>query len=80
MKTFKIDDIINKQPLGSIERLFMILIYRNDERAKASYRCIIRRLKKMNSEKRERTFEKFIVIFYNEIILSIMFLNNHATK
>lgn len=63
MKTFKIEEIINKQPPGSIERLFLIFCYRNDERSNAAYRCINKRLKKMNLEIRKKTCENLILIF-----------------
>ena len=63
MKTFKIEEIINKQPLGSIERLFVIFCYRNNESSNASYRCINKRLKKMDLETRKKTCKKLILLF-----------------
>ena len=61
-----VEKIINKQPLGSIERLFLVFCCRNDERSNASYRCINKRLIKMNFETRKKTCENLIFIFSKE--------------
>lgn len=66
MSTFKIENIINKQSLGSIERLYLIFCYRDDERADASFRCINKRLAKMNIGIRKTTCEKLISMFAQE--------------
>jgi len=42
----EVSDIINTQPLGSIERLYLIQLHGNIECSSAATRCIKKRLKK----------------------------------
>ena len=47
----EVQDIINKQPLGSIKRLLLIYTYSNKQCSNAAMRCIKKRLSKMNKSK-----------------------------
>lgn len=41
-------EIINKEPLGSIERLDLISSYGKEQQAEAAKRCILKRIKRIN--------------------------------
>jgi len=61
-----IEELINKQPLGSIERLFIIFCYGATERKNASFRCINKRLNKMSKDLRINTCSKLSFLFSKE--------------
>lgn len=55
--------LINKKPIGSVDRLFCIFLYGNKENSKASFKCINKRLKKMPEKVRLETVQKLKNIY-----------------
>jgi len=55
--------LINKNPLGSIQRLFSIFLYGNTEKSKYAFKCINKRLKKMDKDLRLQTGKKLRNIY-----------------
>jgi len=55
--------LINKNPLGSIQRLFSIFLYGNTEKSKYAFKCINKRLKKMDKDLRLQTGQKLRNIY-----------------
>lgn len=55
--------LINKKPLGSIERLFLIFLYDKNYKSKSAFKCINKRLKKMDEDLRLETGQKLRNIY-----------------
>ena len=55
--------LINKKPLGSIERLFYIFLYGNTENSNYAFKCINKRLVKMPKGLRLETGQKLRNIY-----------------
>lgn len=55
--------LINKKPLGSIERLFSIFLYGNIQSSKSAFKCVNNRLKKMPKDLRLETGQKLRNIY-----------------
>jgi len=55
--------LINKKPLGSIERLFCIFLYGNNQSSKYAFKCVNKRLKKMPEKLRLETGQKLRNIY-----------------